>query len=71
MLEAPDLTAAHYKSGFGFMFANSGLSVIAPPWTTLTAYDLNSVKFAGRSPWVKSPSLRRGASTIQVPTSQR
>src|SRR5690242_13907562 len=32
----------HYKSGFGFMLANNGLSVIAPPWTTVTAYDLNS-----------------------------
>ena len=31
-----------YKSGFGFMFAESGLPVIAPPWTTLTAYDLNT-----------------------------
>jgi quinoprotein glucose dehydrogenase len=30
-----------YRSSFGFMFASSGLPVIAPPWTTLTAYDLN------------------------------
>jgi len=37
-----DPVAAHYTSGFGFMLAHSGLSVIAPPWTTLTAYDLNS-----------------------------
>jgi quinoprotein glucose dehydrogenase len=31
----------HYYSGFGFMIASDGLSPIAPPWTSLTAYDLN------------------------------
>jgi quinoprotein glucose dehydrogenase len=30
-----------YRSGFGFMFTSSGLPVIAPPWTSLTAYNLN------------------------------
>ena len=30
-----------YVSGFGFMVAKSGLAAIAPPWTSLTAYDLN------------------------------
>jgi len=30
-----------YLSGFGFMLASDGLSPIAPPWTSLTAYDLN------------------------------
>ncbi len=30
-----------YYSGFGFMTASDGLSPIAPPWTSLTAYDLN------------------------------
>ena len=29
-----------YVSSFGFLIAN-GLSAIAPPWTSLTAYDLN------------------------------
>lgn len=31
----------HYYTGFGFMIASDGLSPIAPPWTSLTAYDLN------------------------------
>ena len=31
-----------YYSGFGFMIASDGLSPIAPPWTSLTAYDLNA-----------------------------
>lgn len=33
--------ATRYVSGFGFMFTSSGLSPITPPWTSLTAYDLN------------------------------
>ena len=38
----------HYYSGFGFMIASDGLSPIAPPWTSLTAYDLNegTIKWA-------------------------
>ena len=30
-----------YWSGYGFMTANDGLSAVKPPWSTLTAYDLN------------------------------
>ncbi len=30
-----------YLSGFGFMIASDGLAAIKPPWTSLTAYDLN------------------------------
>ena len=52
-----NLSAAHYKSGFGFMFANGGLSVIAPPWTTLTAYDLNSGEIRWQIPLGEVPEL--------------
>jgi glucose dehydrogenase len=39
---AGDARTLQYKSGFGFMFAENGLPVIDPPWTSLTAYDLNT-----------------------------
>jgi len=38
---SPDPGEARYVSGFGFMIASDGLSPIKPPWTSLTAYDLN------------------------------
>ncbi len=41
---APDTTApdgVRYTSGFGLVTAANGLSPIAPPWSSLTAYDLN------------------------------
>ena len=43
-LETDKTAPAHevrYLSGFGFMIASDGLAAITPPWTSLTAYDLN------------------------------
>ena len=40
----PDPTApagARYTSGFGLVTGTNGLSPIGPPWSSLTAYDLN------------------------------
>ena len=48
---------ARYKSGFGFMFTNSGLPAIAPPWTSLTAYDLNSGTIRWQIPLGEVPEL--------------
>ncbi|MGA2133826.1 MAG: pyrroloquinoline quinone-dependent dehydrogenase [Bryobacteraceae bacterium] len=39
-----------YYSGFGFMIAGDGLSAIAPPWSSLTAYDLNAGTIRWRVP---------------------
>jgi len=54
---APGGANARYKSGFGFMFTSSGLPVIAPPWTTLTAYDLNSGTIRWQIPLGDVPEL--------------
>jgi quinoprotein glucose dehydrogenase len=49
--------ALQYKSGFGFMFTSSGLPAIAPPWTTLTAYDLNQGTIEWQVPLGEVPEL--------------
>ena len=54
---AVDPASAHYRSSFGFMFARSGLPVIAPPWTTLTAYDLNAGTIRWQIPLGVVPEL--------------
>ncbi len=47
----------HYLSGFGFMIASSGLSPIAPPWSSLTAYDLNEGTIKWKIPLGEVPEL--------------
>jgi glucose dehydrogenase len=48
---------ARYKSGFGFIITSTGLSAIAPPWTTLTAYDLNTGAIKWQDPLGEVPEL--------------
>ncbi|SEB48446.1 pyrroloquinoline quinone-dependent dehydrogenase [Terriglobus roseus] len=52
-----DPKTLRYRSGFGFMFAESGLPVIAPPWTTMTAYDLNTGNVQWKIPLGEVPEL--------------
>ncbi len=52
-----NIADARYKSGFGFMFTSSGLPAIAPPWTTLTAYDLNEGIIKWQIPLGEVPEL--------------
>jgi len=46
-----------YVSGFGFMFTSTGLSPISPPWSSLTAYDLNEGTIKWRIPLGEVPEL--------------
>jgi quinoprotein glucose dehydrogenase len=46
-----------YYSGFGFMIASDGLSPIAPPWSSLTAYDLHEGTIKWKIPLGEVPEL--------------
>jgi quinoprotein glucose dehydrogenase len=46
-----------YRSSFGFMVTSSGLSAIGPPWTTMTAYDLNTGRIKWQIPLGDIPEL--------------
>ncbi|MBV8830736.1 MAG: PQQ-binding-like beta-propeller repeat protein [Acidobacteriaceae bacterium] len=52
-----DPSKLHYKTPFGFMFLSSGLPAISPPWTTLTAYDLNTGTIEWQEPLGEVPEL--------------
>jgi len=52
--ESPD---TRYESGFGFMIASDGLAAIAPPWTSMTAYDLNQGTIQWKIPLGEVPEL--------------
>ena len=53
---APQNQPPRYVSSFGFLIAN-GLSAIAPPWTSLTAYDLNEGAIKWSIPLGEVPEL--------------
>ncbi len=46
-----------YYSGFGFMIASNGLSPIKPPWSSLTAYDMNEGTILWKIPLGDVPEL--------------
>ena len=46
-----------FYTGFGFMIASDGLSPIAPPWSSLTAYDLNTGTIKWKMPLGEVPEL--------------
>jgi quinoprotein glucose dehydrogenase len=46
-----------YYTGFGFMIASDGLSPIKPPWSSLTAYDLNQGVIKWQIPLGEVPEL--------------
>jgi quinoprotein glucose dehydrogenase len=54
----PASTEDHYYSGFGFMIASDGLSPIKPPWSSLTAYDLNTGAIKWKIPLGDAPGMK-------------
>lgn len=48
---------ARFVSGFGLMRASNGLSPIGPPWSSLTAYDLNNGTIQWQIPLGEVPEL--------------
>jgi quinoprotein glucose dehydrogenase len=51
--------AVRYLSGFGFMMTSSGTPAIKPPWSSLTAYDLNTGTIKWKIPLGDVPELAR------------
>ncbi len=48
----------HYYSGFGFLVASDGLSPITPPWSALTAYNLNTGDIKWKVPLGDVPGMK-------------
>jgi quinoprotein glucose dehydrogenase len=52
----------HYYSGFGFLIASDGLSPITPPWSSLTAYNLNTGDIKWKVPLGDVPGIKGAGS---------
>jgi glucose dehydrogenase len=52
-----DPKSVQYESPFGFMITSSGLTAIAPPWTSFTAFDLNTGTIKWKIPLGEVPEL--------------
>jgi quinoprotein glucose dehydrogenase len=54
-----ETAAERYLTGFGLLTGKNGLSLISPPWTTLTAYDLNKGEIIWQIPLGEVPELAK------------
>jgi quinoprotein glucose dehydrogenase len=52
-----DPTSLQFRSAFGFMVTSTGPTAIKPPWTTLTAFDLNAGTIKWQIPLGTVPEL--------------
>jgi quinoprotein glucose dehydrogenase len=60
LVPAPKAGPNRYESGFGFLSTSAGVSPIAPPWTSVTAYDLNAGTIKWQVPLGKVYRTRGG-----------
>jgi hypothetical protein len=49
--QKPVSSKVRYWTGYGYMNSSDGLPAIDPPWSTLTAYDLNAGKIKWQIPY--------------------
>lgn len=54
---APD-DPIKYKSGYNFLFSKMGLPANAPPWATVTAYDMNAGTLLWQAPFGELPMMK-------------
>jgi quinoprotein glucose dehydrogenase len=54
---SPKASPDRYESGFGFMSTSAGVAPITPPWTSMTAYDLNAGTIKWQVPLGEVPEL--------------
>ena len=54
---APAAAPRYMMIGFGLITASNGLSLIGPPWSSLTAYDLNTGTISWKIPLGEVPDL--------------
>ncbi len=56
-------TPITYESGYNFLFSNQGIPANAPPWSNLTAYDMNKGELLWQKPYGSLPGMP-GSGTI-------
>jgi quinoprotein glucose dehydrogenase len=57
VIPPPDTPGTRYWTGYGTMAAADGMPPIGPPWSTITAYDLNAGTIQWQTPLGAMPSL--------------
>jgi quinoprotein glucose dehydrogenase len=53
-----------YKSGYNFVFSKASLPANTPPWSTLTAYDMNQGKLLWQVPFGELPAMKGSGSVF-------